>query len=178
MTTLDRAFIKAFTDEPHTSGADMPGAGPHAVHDSPVPEPAVAIATVPADEAEPAPPASRKSPPRPLSSFSAQPKVHDSCQALLEVDRLDWPAACRDLLAGASQAWEHFTEQLVAQMSQGHKCVALSGVARGAGRTTVALAAAGTWPTADCGRWWSMPISNTRRWSAAAASRCKPAGTI
>ncbi len=142
MTTFDRAFIKAFTDTPHTGGTDRSAAGPRAAHQRPSPEPVADVVSI-ADVEKPHV-ASHKSamPPRPLSSFAAQPKVHDACQALLEVDRLEWPAVCRELLSRAGRDWDRFTEQLIAQMGQGHKCVALAGVERACGRTSVALAAA------------------------------------
>jgi Mrp family chromosome partitioning ATPase len=144
MTTLDRAFIRAFDPSPDSDSQATPVAPPHA---APRTAPAV-VSSAPASVsvAEPGPSAMRQrkplAPPRPLSSFAPQPKVHDACRALLEVDRLEWPAACLELIARATSEWEHFAEQLVNHMSQRHKCVALTGAERGVGRTTVTLAAA------------------------------------
>ena len=146
MTTLDRAFIKAFTDT-----ASHPAA-PHATPIAPRPRFLKSI-NRPAHAA--APPFAVVHPEEsalgehdarhatlPLSSFAPQTRVDDACRALLEIDRAVWPAACGDLLQRASRDWDRFGEQLIERMGQGQKCIALVSLARGEGRTTVALALA------------------------------------
>jgi len=143
MTTFDRAFIKAFADSPsgvtpNSRRSDPPrhGMARESKRFEPVPgrsdergEEAIAI-----EKAHRAP--------LPLSSFAAQPVVHDSFRALLEIDRASWPEACQELLARATRQWDQFVEQLIDRMSLRQKCIAISSMARGDGRTTVSLALA------------------------------------
>jgi Mrp family chromosome partitioning ATPase len=144
MTTFDRAFIKAFTDTPDQASApERAIAPPHA----PARPTRARLGGTPAratELGEPTPraPIATGSSARPLSSFAPQPKLQDPCRALLEVDRFDWPAPVRDLLAAASREWEAFTEQIVERMGQGKKCLAVASIGRGDGRTTITLALA------------------------------------
>jgi Mrp family chromosome partitioning ATPase len=141
MTTFDRAFIKAFTEcSPRPSAAPRPDAPPRpnaddlACRDTAPPPAAIDERT--------APPAADRDVPRPLSSFAAQPKIHDACRALLEIDRAVWPAAVSELLARASRPWDHFAEHIIERTRDGQKCIAIASSERGDGRTTVALALA------------------------------------
>ena len=68
--------------------------------------------------------------------------MQDACRALLEVDRLVWPAACNELMLRAASELERFTQQLVDRTSHGEKCVGITSSQRGEGRTTVCLTSA------------------------------------
>jgi Mrp family chromosome partitioning ATPase len=146
MTTLDLAFIKAFTDT-----ASHPAA-PHATPIAPRPRivkstsrPAHAVAppfAVVHPEESALGELGARNATLPLSSFAPQTRVDDACRALLEIDRAAWPEACGDLLLRASRDWDRFAEQLIERMGQGQKCIALVSLARGEGRPTVALALA------------------------------------
>lgn len=130
MTTLDRAFIKAFAPSTPaaTAGAEKPAEAPR-----------------PQQAAESKPPTAAPealSPPLPLSSFAPPPPVNDSFRALLEIDRAAWPPACSELLERAGHDWDRFTAQLIERMGQGQKCIALASIARGDGSTTISLALA------------------------------------
>ena len=144
MTTFDKAFIKAFTDtSAPAAGPERTIAPPHA----PVRPSRARLGGMPARAGELGEPTQRETitnspPPRPLSSFTPQPKLHDACRALLEVDRFDWPASVRDLLAQASREWDAFAEQIIERTGQGKKCLAVASIGRGDGRTTVTLAMA------------------------------------
>jgi Mrp family chromosome partitioning ATPase len=139
MTTLDRAFIKAFAASAPPALAEDKTAVP--LRSSNATEtkraPGAPKAFDAADSSAPAP--DPLSPPLPLSSFARQPQVQDSFRALLEIDRAAFPAACGELLGRAGHDWDRFTEQLIEQMGQGQKCIAVTGIARGDGSTTVSL---------------------------------------
>ncbi len=144
MTTFDRAFIKAFTDAPvHPAvGPTEAVTPPHVAQVQPA---RVRLGGSPARASEVGESTRRENlvpPPRPLSSFTPQPKLQDSCRALLEVDRFAWPTATLDLLARARTEWDLFAEQLIERMAQGQKCLAVASTGRGDGRTTVTLALA------------------------------------
>jgi Mrp family chromosome partitioning ATPase len=143
MTTFDKAFIKAFTDAPpHPAAASQQAAPPpHAGQDKPPRRARLGGSSMRVSEMGVPQAAPRKPspPPRPLSSFSAQPRIQESWRALLEVDRFQWPATCDQLLSEARGEWDRFGEQLIERMSQGQKCVALASAGRGHGRTIVAL---------------------------------------
>ncbi len=146
MTPFDQAFIKAFSPsgplpDPSHGERTRP---PHVV-------PAVGPAQAPPEPAPAAQPSSlgglkldTKPAPahRPLSSFAARPKVHDSCRALLEVDHLQWPQACEELLERGGKQWDGLVELVIQRLGEGHKCVALASSERGDGRTTTVLALA------------------------------------
>jgi Mrp family chromosome partitioning ATPase len=140
--TLDRAFIRAYTEctpQPAAARHDAPRAskaGEQARVDSkPLPPRTIDKSYVPPDASEPE--ASL-----PLSSFAAQPRIHDSCRALLEIDHAQWPPAATDLLARASRPWDQFSEQIIERTGQGQKTIAIASAERGDGRTTVAVALA------------------------------------
>ncbi|REK19048.1 MAG: hypothetical protein DWQ37_02490 [Planctomycetota bacterium] len=158
MTTLDRSFMKAFeapakltTPKQHV-GADHvtvdQGAAGGSQFNIEVSVEAEVVETTLVDETEPAqaPPTGKApaaEPSRPLSSYAAPtPKIHDSSQALLEVDRLIWPESCDALLERAKRQWQGFRKHLVERMGQGQKCLAFSSLERGDGRTTTTLALA------------------------------------
>jgi Mrp family chromosome partitioning ATPase len=140
MTTLDRSFIKAFTEptgdaRPPAARSDAPsGLRPKLSLPGSSLSPSDRQAHL-ANQAQ-----SSAAPARPLSSFTPPPKIHDASRALLEVDRLLWPPACDELLARATRDWEQFYSELVARLSEGQKCLALASIERGDGRTTVTLA--------------------------------------
>jgi Mrp family chromosome partitioning ATPase len=142
MTPFDKAFIKAFTDAPAHPAAtpEQVAPAPHAGQEKP-PRRRLGGQSARATEmgiAQTAPP-KPSPPPRPLSTFSAQPRVQQSWRAMLEVDRFQWPTTCSRLLQEARGEWERFGEQLVDRMARGQKCIALASPGRGTGRTIVAL---------------------------------------
>lgn len=135
MTTLDRAFIKAYT-----------GAPPARERAPRVAEAAAAPFVAPANE--PAWPSGRATPPRPTAVESPPPKVAlstfsgilaypQSVRARNEVDRLRWPVECTVL--AEDPAWHGLLDQLSKQISMGQKCIAVTSLERGVGRTTVCL---------------------------------------
>lgn len=86
------------------------------------PKAAVAVAPIPIEaKAEPAAP--------------ARPEF----QAAWEVERFSWPAACDELLASALDDWGLAVKQLLASAKRGCKTLAVAGVRRGEGRSTLAL---------------------------------------
>jgi Mrp family chromosome partitioning ATPase len=143
MTTFDRAFIKAFEDNvPPQSAArrDAPQA-PRPPRTA-APPPLVNRSPLQNFEVCGESPAGEFDMTLPLSSFAARPKIHDSCRALLEIDRAAWPQAANDLLGCAPGQWDQFVEHIIQRTSQGHKTIAIASADRGDGRTTVALALA------------------------------------
>ena len=201
MTTLDRAFIKAFSERPSRAPASPPpvdssrltkhspaarsplmsAADPVAPLSPAMPAdatPANAVQThapVQAAATQPAPaqppqlkpisktivalepldevaaPAKVEMPkrmlepilaPKPLSSFATELPVRDSFSPMLEIDRAKWPLECLNLLARAKDDWQLFGERIHEQLKRGKKCVAIAGIERGEGRTTVTLALA------------------------------------
>lgn len=54
-----------------------------------------------------------------------------------EIDRLRWPVECTML--AENQAWHGLLDQLSKQISMGQKCIAVTSLERGVGRTTVCL---------------------------------------
>ena len=102
MTAFDKAFIKAFTDAPaHPAAAPQQVPPPHAGQEKPArrgrlggsPARSQKLGLPQSIPLKPSPP------PRPLSSFSAQPRIQESWRALLEVDRFQWPNMCERLVA-------------------------------------------------------------------------------
>ncbi|MBI3839770.1 MAG: hypothetical protein HY288_17750 [Planctomycetia bacterium] len=150
MTSLDRAFIKAFAE----TGSPVP-VGEHRTERTAQTSRATAdVATLDssrgsvrvAKETILASPEIPRSRPRaavaPLSTFAPPSRPHESFRALLEVDHLTWPEACDALLVRARGDWDRFAERLSRQIAQGKKCIALTSCQRGEGRTSVALATA------------------------------------
>lgn len=145
MSTLDRAFIKAFNETESPLGI--------VVGTAPVVESSVAVSTV-TEESPPAPtvasiPTEQRTEQRseqrtvaPLSSFVTAPQVHLSTRPMLEVDRLRFPETTDKLLSVVGPAWQTFADLLAAQAAAGHKLIALTSCRRGEGRTTIALATA------------------------------------
>jgi Mrp family chromosome partitioning ATPase len=137
MTTLDRAFIKAY-DETHPREIARPHRAPRAA----VPQVAATSGRV-IERLAPEPTRSSTHAANalaPLSSFVAPPKIEDSFRPLLEVDSLAWPEVCTSLLAHGRSAWERFAEQLAERIVDDNKTLALMSCRRGEGRTTIALA--------------------------------------
>lgn len=138
MTTLDRAFIKAYSDAPALR-----------VRPAPIEDDEVVLTPIASDN-EPAWPSGRTTPTRPLASELPQPKVAlstfsgaltypQSVRARNEVDRVRWPAECGALSRDTSIDWNWFVDHLVMHMGLGQKCIALTSLERGVGRTTVCL---------------------------------------
>jgi Mrp family chromosome partitioning ATPase len=149
MSTLDRAFIKAYTEAPATNAASStvrpsratPPAAPH--------QPIAEAARSPLGSVKkPLRPSSETAPARaiaataPLSTFAPPPKVDQTLRAAYEVDELALPKACGDLLTHARRGWDRFADQLTKRLAAGEKCVAIASCSAGEGRTTIALAAA------------------------------------
>lgn len=139
MTTLDRAFIKAFSGAPAAR-----------VSRSPPADSSPAVLSPAASESEPAWPSGRATPTRPvpanpshatisLSTYSGALAYPQTVRARHEVDRLHWPAECGALSQDTSIDWNWFVDHLAMHMGLGQKCIALTSLERGAGRTTVCL---------------------------------------
>ncbi|HEX3728104.1 MAG TPA: hypothetical protein VHV08_17755 [Pirellulales bacterium] len=145
MTKLDRAFIKAYTEPPAVT-LPRPRKVEQAMiaHDARLHAGGEQIARPRARVAPQTSPGhvGRSEAMAPLSTFAAPAKLEESFRASLEVDRLDWPAACQQLVARAAVAWDRFIAQLCAELTTLNKCVAFVSSRRGEGRTTVALATA------------------------------------
>ena len=150
MSTLDRAFIKAFAETP-TVRYDRPQAQtPEASHAAePILHPirgAQRRVTPSIDEPITAElvaelvPETRMT--APLSTFAAPRQAAESLRAAMEVDALCWPDACTGLIAHARRHFDRFADHLVEQIGQGHTRVAIASCARHEGRTTVTLALA------------------------------------
>lgn len=151
MTSFDKSFIKAFTDQPHTAepsgraalaAPTVAAAEPHiapATMAAPSRERRLAGASARLDEA----PAARRDTSeslKPLSSYQPRPKVHDSWRAMLEVDRFAWPASCEELLVRLRPHWDRFADTIIEAMASGQKCLGISSLHRNVGRTTILLA--------------------------------------
>ncbi len=150
MTTLDRAFIKAFADTapggaaqaPRAEAANPPRRPPVAAKAQPdvssraVPTAGEAVAGARISRPQPTAPLA------PLSAFAGQVKIHEPFRAEVEVDRFSWTPACEDLFSRAKGAWSRFIDQLIERSGQGQKCIAIASAHRGEGRTTVSLALA------------------------------------
>lgn len=139
MTTLDRAFIKAFSGAPAPRVSRLPLADTTPAALPPV-----------ASESEPAWPSGRTTPTRPaavdpsqsrisLSTYSGALAYPQTVRARHEVDRLRWPAECGALSLDASIDWNWFVDHLAMHMGLGQKTIALTSLERGVGRTTVCL---------------------------------------
>jgi Mrp family chromosome partitioning ATPase len=148
--TMDRAFIKAFSDVP-------PAARPHCVAKEA--DAATIISQEAIDEAPQEPaflananaivsptPASdrprRPLPVRTLSSFAPVPDEADRLQPAVECEELAWPKACLELASRARRGWEAFIDRLLEPAAEGNKCFAIASCVRGEGRTTAVLTAA------------------------------------
>jgi Mrp family chromosome partitioning ATPase len=80
--------------------------------------------------------------PSPAPNFSPAARPDDVFRALLEIDRVTWPAASLELVERARREWDQFTAHLIERMGQSEKRIALAGTAHGDGTTTIALAIA------------------------------------
>jgi Mrp family chromosome partitioning ATPase len=157
MTTLDRAFIKVF-DKPSASARHEPRASrtvrpPRVGLSAALADAGEGLAAMGAphtrlERASREPTAHRADGPRapyslaPLSTFAAEPRIEESFPVAREVDRLIWPAACRNLLSRAGRALNGFADHLTERITQGQKSVALASCRRGDGRTTLSLVVA------------------------------------
>ncbi len=149
MTSLDRAFIKAFDEAGPSNPAREHGlertapparaTADGAALESPRHGVRVAKETL---ASAPELPRTGLSAVAPLSTFAPPPRPHDSFRALLEVDHLAWPEACGALIERAGAEWDRFAERLSRHVAEDTKCVALTSCQRGEGRTSVALATA------------------------------------
>jgi Mrp family chromosome partitioning ATPase len=141
MTSFDKSFIKAFTDQPHVlEPSSRASAPPHIVAPSPAPARERRLSGA-ATRVEDQPPARRDtSESLPLSSYTPRPKVHDSWRAMLEVDRFPWPACCEELLVRVRPHWDRFADTIIEAMASGQKCLGISSLQRNVGRTTTLLA--------------------------------------
>ncbi len=157
MTTLDKAFIKAFGDTPsarrrtapRAAAPDRPRttvagtAGRATVHvDGGGALPAPRLETAQLGAADPAAALNDRHAIAPLSTFTAQPKAAESIPMAIEIDRLRWPAVCEQLVDEAARAWKAFADALTVGIGQGQRIVALASCQPGEGRTTVTLALA------------------------------------
>lgn len=142
MTTLDRAFIKAFAGSaPEPAAAEQPQPPQPAEDDELIVLDVESPPSGTPDRRDVAA-AAEQDARLPLSSFAAPPKVHDSCRPQLEIDRAEWPSAVRDLLARAGRQFDSFTEQIIQRASRGQKTIAIASTGRNDGRTTFSLALA------------------------------------
>jgi Mrp family chromosome partitioning ATPase len=147
MTTLDRAFIKAYSSDTHHRVSDhthrldtaslarqaLAAVAPHTQLRS---RASLMSETLATGVARPVDPLS------PLSSFSPPATIDDSFHALLEVDRFAWPEECLEILSRSKPGWEGFARHLGDLIAGDTRCMALVSRQRGAGRTTIALAVA------------------------------------
>ena len=60
-------------------------------------------------------------------------------RAALEIESIRWPDVCQKLLGAHSDRFDWLADELRCESSEGNRVVAISGVARGEGRTTLAL---------------------------------------
>ena len=156
MTTLDKAFIKAFGDTPsarhraapRAASADRPrttilgqagGARVHVDGGTALAPPRLETAQLAAADAAAL---GDRHAVAPLSTFASQPKPAESIRMAVEVERLCWPAVCHQLVAEAPRAWNAFADALTLRVGQGQRIVALASCQRGEGRTTLSLALA------------------------------------
>jgi Mrp family chromosome partitioning ATPase len=149
MTALDRAFIRAYAEGQAASASG--GGAPPGAASTVAPEREASGRSVHgrtpsaakiARPAEPSPQATTPVAVAPLSSFTPPKKVDDTPRAAYEVDEIELPKACTDLLTRAGRAWDRFADQLASRLARGEKCIAIAGCSAGQGATTVALAAA------------------------------------
>lgn len=137
MTTLDRAFIKAYAEEPapvtagHATKSTQPTGSP------PRPSEPAWPSGMPSEGTMAAEPAALTS--LPLSAYTQRGKADDSGRARHEIDRLQWPGECTALVKQSPVAWSAMVDRLVAHGVQGEKCIAFTALSRGAGCTTVCL---------------------------------------
>jgi Mrp family chromosome partitioning ATPase len=83
-----------------------------------------------------------QSPKASLSSFTKvqQPiALASPLRPVLEIDAVRWPTLCESLLAQYSAQFNRLAEEVRLNAEHGQRVVAISGVARGEGRTTLAL---------------------------------------
>jgi Mrp family chromosome partitioning ATPase len=149
MSSLDRAFIKAFSDVPSPAivvenRVDRPTEPSPASVSRPMMQQVtsglrVAQETVGAGLHRPR--GGEKSPLAPLSTF-APVQQQAAFRPALEVDHFSWPESCDTLLDRAQDSWSSFADMVGASIEDGHDCIALCSCHRGEGRTSVTLAAA------------------------------------
>jgi Mrp family chromosome partitioning ATPase len=144
MTTLDRAFIKAF-DDAQGAGRTIPLALERkTIRPDRGLETRANLGARPDQAATVVGPAAPHTVASfaPLSSFAPPTRSDETLRPLLEVDRLAWPEICDKLLHGSRALWETFATILAERIASDCKCIALTSTRRGVGRTTVALALA------------------------------------
>lgn len=79
----------------------------------------------------------------PLSSFSGQATgavtISTAPKPELEIDAVRWPATCQQLLSRYAERFDRLAEQLRGEISAGTRLLAITGMHRREGRTTLAL---------------------------------------
>lgn len=124
-------------DPPAASVVGKPHFSSPSVDVVPTETPAAPVAAEPAAAApvesasstavEPEPPAEAVDPAKP------------EFQPAWEVERFSWPSACDELLASAFDDWGLAVRQLLSHAKRGKKILAVAGLRRGEGRSTLAL---------------------------------------
>lgn len=151
MSSLDQAFIKAYMQQEAVAAAWQPSASPIAVglyQDASVAEPQKPAATATAvAEAEPEPAdeyrAARRTslPPLPAEPIvSAAPIAEEPFMPMLQVDRVAWPTAVTKMGSAVGQTLDQIVDRLIVNLARGRKVIAMQGLRRGDGCTTLLLA--------------------------------------
>ena len=76
------------------------------------------------------------------SEVSAADEPIQPQRAAYEVDQFEWPALCDTLLTQLAGGLDHLAGELVTESALGRKVIAITGLRRGEGRTTLVLALA------------------------------------
>jgi Mrp family chromosome partitioning ATPase len=83
-----------------------------------------------------------QSPKAPLSSFASSnidSTVPSAPKPAFEIDAVRWPAICHTLLTECGSQFAHLADNLRQEAAEGRKVLAVTGLGRGEGRTTLAL---------------------------------------
>jgi Mrp family chromosome partitioning ATPase len=143
VNAIDRAFILAYQKgEPSKApavAAELPGrqrtSTSVAALLAAAPRQEACAGTAPA--AHPPAPANER---RPLSAFAAPPRIVDGrFKPALEVDQLDWPRVCLDLMDRHEACFWPALDAVCAAQSAGRSLIGVAGAAPGAGCTTLLL---------------------------------------
>ena len=76
------------------------------------------------------------------AAVPATPESSRPQRAAYEVDQFEWPALCDTLLTQLAGGLDHLAGELVTESALGRKVIAITGLRRGEGRTTLILALA------------------------------------
>lgn len=113
--------------------------------------PAPALVTEPAETISPAAVNPRTAavdvafgslPKAPLSSYLSGDRdveAPSAAKPMYEIDAVRWPAICQQLLAECGSRFSHLADDLRQEAAQGRKVLAITGLGRGEGRTTLTL---------------------------------------